>query len=83
MDLENDIVKTLLHIYNKKTNSNEKPIAIGGGTFARAFPNMVSFGPTMPGAIDLCHQNDEYIEIDNLVLCAEIYADAIYELCKK
>ena len=67
-------------IYNQKTNSQEKPIAIGGGTFARAFDNFVSFGPTFPGDPDLCHQNDEYIEIEKLLLCANIYADAIYEL---
>ena len=82
MELESDIIKTLLGVYNKKTNSNMKPIAIGGGTYARAFKNMVPFGPTMPGMPDLCHQNDEYIEIENLLLCANIYADAIYELCK-
>lgn len=81
LSLENDLVKKLLDIYNQKTNSQEKPIAIGGGTFARAFDNFVSFGPTFPGDSDLCHQNDEYIEIEKLLLCANIYADAIYELC--
>lgn len=81
LNLDNNLVKKLLDIYNQKTNSQEKPIAIGGGTFARAFENFVSFGPTFPGDPDLCHQNDEYIEIDKLLLCANIYADAIYELC--
>ena len=81
LDSENNIIKILLNVYNKKTNSNIEPIAIGGATFARAFNNIVSFGPTMPGENDMCHQNDEFIKIDNLMLCAKIYADAIYELC--
>lgn len=83
MDLESDIIKTLLGVYNKRTNSNMKPVAIGGATFAKAFKNFVSFGPIMPGAVDMCHQSDEYIEIDNLILCAKIYADTIYELCNR
>ena len=31
------LVKTLVDVFNKKSQLNEKPIAIGGGTFARAF----------------------------------------------
>ncbi len=33
----NYLVKTLCGIFNKITNSNYEPIAIGGGTYARAF----------------------------------------------
>lgn len=79
---ESELIKKLLDIYNKKTNSNEKPIAIGGATFARAFPNCVSFGANMPGHPDMCHQNDEYADIDDLILASKIYAEAIYELAK-
>ena len=76
------LVKTLVDIFNKKTGLNEKPIAIGGGTYARAFENFISYGATMPGDKDMCHQVDEYIEIDKLILSAKIYAEAIYELAK-
>lgn len=74
------LVKTLTEIFNKKTGLNTEPIAIGGGTYARAFPNIVAFGANMPGHIDLCHQVDEYIEIDTLIESAKIYAEAIYRL---
>ena len=73
-------VKTLTEIFNKITNKNEEPIAIGGATFARAFPNCVSFGANMPHEKDLCHQADENIRIDNLIISAKIYANAIYKL---
>ncbi len=76
------LVKTLVQIYNKKTNSNKEPIAIGGGTYARAFKNFISYGMTMPGDLDMCHQVDEFVEINKLILSSKIYADAIYELSK-
>lgn len=76
------LVKTLVDIFNKKTKLNSTPIAIGGGTYARAFKNFISYGPTMPGKNDMCHQVNEFIEIDDLILSAKIYAEAIYELAK-
>lgn len=74
---ESYLVRTLCNVFNKVTNSNANPIAIGGATYARAFKNCVSFGPNMPGHKDMCHQIDEYIEIDNLILLSKIYAEAI------
>lgn len=77
------LVKTLCKIYNEETNSNIEPIAIGGATFARAFDNFVSFGANLPGQKDMCHQVDEFISIDNLMLACRIYCKAIYELLIK
>ena len=76
------LVKTLVDIFNKKSNKSEEPIAIGGGTYARAFDNMISYGVTMPGKKDMCHQVDEFIDINDLILSSKIYAEAIYELAK-
>ena len=79
---ENKLVKTLCGIYNKEMNSNLEPIAIGGATFARAFDNCVSFGPNFPGDTDMCHQIDEFVDIDKLLLSCKLYAKAIIELDK-
>ena len=79
---DNYLVKTLCNIYNEETHSNLEPIAIGGATFARAFDNCVSFGANLPGAKDMCHQTDEFIDIDNLLLSCKIYTKAILELGK-
>ena len=76
------LVNTLVKIFNEKANQNASPIAIGGGTYARAFDNFISYGVTMPGKKDMCHQVDEFIEIDELLLSSKIYAEAIYELAK-
>jgi len=83
IDKNNFLVTTLCNIFNKFTNANYEPIAIGGATYARAFDNCISFGPSMPGDKDMCHQVDEFISIDNLILSAKIYAQAIYELLNK
>ena len=79
---DNYLVKILCKIYNETTHSQEEPIAIGGATFARAFDNCISFGANLPGQKDMCHQTDEFISIDNLLLASKIYAKTIYELTK-
>ncbi len=79
---DNELVKLLCGIYNKNTNSNAEPIAIGGGTYARAFENCISFGANFPGDQDMCHQANEFVDIEKIVLACKIYAEAIYELAK-
>lgn len=78
---ENKLVTLLCSIFNEVTKQNKEPIAIGGATYARAFPNFVSFGANMPDEEDMCHKVDEFISIDNLILSTKIYATAIYKLC--
>ena len=82
IEKDSKLVKTLTEIFNQKTGLNLEPIAIGGGTYARAFPNCVAFGANMPGQKDMCHQVDEFIDIDTLILSSKIYAQAIFELGK-
>ena len=82
VDKESYLVKTLTKIFNEETGMSEEPLAIGGGTYARAFKNCVSYGMTMPGDEDLCHQVNENIDIDKLILSTKIFARAIIELAK-
>lgn len=77
---ENKLVKTLCDVYNQETHSNLEPIAIGGATYARAFDNCISFGANFPGDKDMCHQTNEFIAIDKLLLSCKIYAKAILAL---
>lgn len=74
------LVTTLCDIFNEVTEKNCEPITCSGATYARAFKNVVSFGCNMPGHIDLCHQADEYIDIDTLFKSIEIYIKAIWKL---
>lgn len=78
---DSNLAKVLLKVYRQSTgDENSNPIAIGGGTYARAFKNFVAFGPIFPGGLELAHQKDEYIEIDHLIKLAKIYSVAMYEL---
>lgn len=77
---DNILITALCKIFNEVTNLNAEPIAIGGATYARAFKNCVSFGGNFPGHKDMCHQTDEFIAIDYLILSCKIYAKAIAEL---
>ena len=75
------LVKTLLDSYNKVTGVNAEPIAIGGGTYARALPCGVGFGIMFPGDVDTMHAPDEYISFENIKKAFDIYYDAIKTLC--
>jgi len=48
-----------------------------GGTYAKAIPDVVSWGPIFPGEEDTCHEENEYIGVDSLVKNATIFALAM------
>ena len=80
---DDTILKTLVRVYRERTGDMESvPLVIGGGTYSRAFDNMIAYGAEFPGDEELMHQKNEYIETERLVKLAEIYAQAIYELAK-
>ncbi|MBE0700250.1 MAG: dipeptidase PepV, partial [Acholeplasmataceae bacterium] len=82
-DPNSDLIKTLMDVYKKHTNDRHaKPISIGGGTFARAMPNSVAFGPHFLDKPTFIHQKNEFIGIDDLLLATIIYTEALYELSK-
>lgn len=81
VDKNSTLVKTLLSAYNKVTGENAEPIAIGGGTYARALKQGVAFGPIFPGQESTIHQKDERVKIDDLLKMSKIYYEAIKNLC--
>lgn len=83
VDPKSKLVKALYDVYVAETNDNiNKPMTIGGGTYAKLFDNCVAFGPVFPGADDVIHAPNEYISIDDFYKNIIIYAKAIYELVK-
>ena len=76
------LISTLTSVYNKATGRDEKPVAIGGGTYARALKCGCAFGPAHVSDEALAHQPNEYITLDCLRLMTEIYYDAVKELTK-
>ncbi len=77
-------IRSLLQVYRDFTGDQEaKPLGMGGTTFSKAFKHAVAFGPSFPGMAKVEHQPDEYMEIEHLIKCTEIYALAIEELSKE
>ncbi|MGG3803798.1 dipeptidase PepV [Metabacillus fastidiosus] len=82
VDAGHPLIKTLQKVYENQTGEKAELISIGGGTYARSLQAGVAFGPLFPGRPDIAHQKDEYIEMEDLLKAASIYAEAIYELAK-
>lgn len=81
---DSELVKKLMDVYAAQTGDHEtKPIAIGGGTYAKSFQNMVAYGPVFPGETEVIHQPNEYAVVDNLVKAVQIMGAAMYELAQK
>lgn len=74
------LVRSLTETYADLTGSYQAPIAIGGGTYARAMPNIVAFGPAFPGETMTAHQIDEQIIIDHWLAASAIYREALHRL---
>ncbi|MBO9130881.1 dipeptidase PepV [Bacillus sp. 165] len=82
VDKEHILIRTLQRVYEEQTGEQATLLSIGGATYARSLRAGVAFGPLFPGKEDLAHQKDEYIEIEELIKAASIYAQAIYELAR-
>lgn len=79
---ESEFVQTLLKCYAMYTGEREpKPLAIGGGTYVHNIPGGVAFGCEFPGFDSKMHAAGEQIKVDNLLLSAKIFTQAIFELC--
>ncbi|MGN0406471.1 MAG: dipeptidase PepV [Bariatricus sp.] len=80
---DSELVSKLVKVYEAETGDKREPIAIGGGTYAKEFPNMVAFGPVFPGEADVIHQPNERVAVEQLIRAAQVTAAAMYELAKK
>ena len=80
-DKKSTLVSTLMKSYKRMTHKFfDKPLAIGGGTYAKEAPNCVAYGSAFKGHPGDIHSPNEYIYIDDFLAQIAIYADAIYSL---
>lgn len=87
MRLDNPAVQACVDTYNAVTGEQAQPYTIGGGTYARHFPNAVSFGPEhperpAPAFAGPIHGVDEAANINWLMEALQIYILALIELEK-
>lgn len=81
VDKDNELIVKLLNAYNEVTKEKGKPIAIGGGTYARVLPMGVAFGPMLPDTPNVIHQANEHITLKHFKLLTDIYYKAIKDIC--
>ena len=79
---DHPLINVLLDSYRQVSGDMREPLVIGGGTYAKKFPNFLAFGPEDPDGPTLAHQADEYMTRRQLLDAARIYARAIYALAK-
>lgn len=81
VDENSDFVQSLLKVYENLTGEKGKCIAIGGGTYVHNTPGGVAFGAEMPGKEYNIHCADEYTVPEEMILNAEMTANAVIEIC--
>ena len=82
MPPESELIRCLSKVYEEQTGEPAQLISMGGGTYAKAMPNTVAFGPIFPGDEAVEHKPNEYIELSKLMKNAKIIAAAMYEMAK-
>lgn len=80
-DKDDLLIQKLMNAYVSVTGDDKnKPIAIGGATYARALPNAVAFGPLFPEEEELAHEANEFIRISSLKKMTLIYIKTLISL---
>ena len=74
-------VKTLLAAFELYTGRKGECQALGGGTYVHHLENGVAFGAAMPETDNKMHGPDEFAVVDELLVSAKIFAQAIVDLC--
>ena len=77
---ESPMMDVMKRSYEKVTGQDGTPVTTTGGTYAKAMPGIVPFGPSFPGQKGIGHNPNEWMTIEDLVTNAKIYALALYHL---
>lgn len=79
--IDHPLIRTLRTVYEELTGNDSAP-GHEGGTYAQVVPNIVPFGSIFPGTPDLCHRPDESVDIDEYILDAKLFGNAMYALAR-
>ena len=71
---DSELVVKLLQAYQHVMKDDKKPLVSGGATYARAFANMVAFGPNFKQTT--AHEIDEHISVEDVNKAYAIYQEA-------
>lgn len=81
VDPDSPFIATLMKVYQEETGDLEsRPLAIGGGTYAKESRNTVAFGGSYNDVEFHMHGDDEFFLISNFYDDIGIFARAIHEM---
>ncbi len=70
-------ISLLAEAYEEASGLKNECTLAYGGSYAKAMPNIVSWGPIFPGEEDTCHEENEFIYEDSLLMNGKIFALAL------
>lgn len=71
---DSEFVQMLTKASNEILGVNDKPVTMGGGTYARGINNIIAFGPSIKDEDNHMHDANEFIREDHFFKLIEIYA---------
>lgn len=81
VDENSEFISAVKRAYKEIIGEEAKCICETGATYVHNTPSGVAFGPEMSGENNGMHSANESIALDRLVLLAQVYAQAIIEIC--
>lgn len=79
-DKDSKYVKVLSKSYEEVMGESLEPVTTTGGTYAKLVPNIVAYGPSFPGQNGIAHLPDEWMDLNDLLMCTKIYSTALFRL---
>jgi succinyl-diaminopimelate desuccinylase len=79
---DSPLIRDLSEAFFEVTGKYPQVMAIGGGTYAKALPNVVAFAPFPSGLLDLAHQTDEHLGVEDLLSSVLVLKTAMLRLAR-
>lgn len=79
-DKNSKFIQILSEVYEKVTGLDGTPVTTTGATYARVMPNIIAFGPSFPGQKGIAHKENEWMDLDDLLLSIKIYMRSLERL---
>lgn len=70
-------MKAFGEAYEEGSGRKHQFVLAYGGSYAKAMPNIVSWGPIFPGDEDTCHEDNEHISVKSLLDNGRVFAIAL------
>lgn len=74
---ERPFMKAFAQAYEEGSGRKHAFVLAYGGSYAKAMPGIVSWGPIFPGDEDTCHEDNEHISIKSLLDNGKVFAIAL------